>query len=53
MMSVTYLDGIFRNGQFLDCSMYLALINNSHLERNKILKKLKMPLEKDFYEVFV
>jgi hypothetical protein len=34
-----------QNGQFSVRSMYLALINNGYIERNKFLWKLKMPLK--------
>ncbi len=34
-----------QNGQFSVRSMYLALINNGYIERNKIIWKSKMPLK--------
>ena len=34
-----------QNGQFSVHYMYLALINNGYIERNKFLWKLKMPLK--------
>lgn len=34
-----------QNGQFSVRSMYLALINNGYIDRNKLIWKLKMPLK--------
>ena len=34
-----------QNGQFTVRTMYLALINNNYIERNKIIWKLRMPLK--------
>ena len=36
---------LHQNGLFSAHSMYLALINNGHIERNKYLWSLKMPLK--------
>ena len=49
-VNLTEEDDIFRwnlhqSGQFPVRSMYLALINNGYIERNKFIWKLKMPLK--------
>ena len=49
-VNLTEEDDIFRwnprqSGQFLVRSMYLALINNGYIDRNKFIWKLKLPLK--------
>jgi hypothetical protein len=49
-VNLTEEDDIFswnlhQSGQFSVRSMYLALINNGYIERNKFIWKLKIPLK--------